>query len=135
MRPLKLGSAMMLAPMVLNALTTFAPGAQEATSSPAENVVPTSIPLSGSNGLVASIRILPARSPAAPSISLLAFHGEASSTISLCCAAASMPARGGVGASFLNERFHLFRLRMARTEHHGMSALRPAFAQRSADIS
>src|SRR5207253_1629848 len=86
----KRGLAMCWAPIVLNALTTLAPGAQRATSSAAEVVWPSVSPdRSGRSGLVASTRILPVRSPAPRRAAWAAAQGVASSTTSPWAAASA----------------------------------------------
>src|SRR5579872_3306216 len=74
--------------MVLNALTTFAPVASNATFSAADVVVPTDRPLrSEYSGLVASITTLFVRSPALAIADSVASQGVAKSTTWLVAAA------------------------------------------------
>src|SRR5947209_429538 len=96
----------MVAPMLLKALTTFAPGAQVATSSPAEVEVPISSPeRSGSNGLVASMRIFPVRSPAEERMVLVTGQGVASRTTSLTATAWVVLAALEAGPAFATSCF------------------------------
>src|SRR5689334_6213936 len=91
--PPRFGSAMMLKPMVLNALTTRAPGAQAATCSPPELLASTESPeRSGNRGLVASIKILPLRLPADSRAARVVDHGVARTTTSLFAAASATEA-------------------------------------------
>lgn len=73
--------AIFFAPVVFNALTTRAPGAQFATCSPPDVVWPIAKPRKpGARGLVQSMRIFPDRFPATYSASCVAAHGVARRT-------------------------------------------------------
>jgi hypothetical protein len=74
---------MMFGPIVLNAFTTFAPRAQQATCSAAEVVLPSAKPeRSGNKGLTASMRTFPVKSPSPCTISFVAGQGVASNSTS-----------------------------------------------------
>ena len=75
-------SAILLAPVVLKALTTRAPGASRATVSPAESSCPTASEKSGVSGLVASMTIFPASEPSSLAATVSADQGTASTRIS-----------------------------------------------------
>src|SRR5580704_14669069 len=85
---------MTLNPIELNAFTTRAPDAQEATCSPPEVFMPMDkADRSGRSGLVASMRTLPDKSPAPFTVCSVAGHGVESTSTSLArTVSATVPA-------------------------------------------
>src|SRR5438552_8519924 len=103
------GSAMLFAPVVLNALTTRAPVAQDATCSPAEVVWPRTRRNPSdlmANGFVASIRIFPFRLPAACSALCAPSQGVASTTTEASFTASPIVAARAVLQALFNNFFN-----------------------------
>jgi hypothetical protein len=88
-------------PMLLNAFTTRAPGAQRATCSAPESVVPCVSTMPGPMGFVASIRIFAPRSPAARNVDSAPAQAVVSTSTSARAAASAIGSTGpGAPACF-----------------------------------
>src|SRR6266852_5805220 len=128
---------MLSAPVVLNALTTFAPFAHRATSSAAEVVWPMARPAitfpPRATGFVQSTRILPLSFPAAPIALLAASQGVVSAITSpKAAASAILPALARAPHSATSAL--TFLSAGARAELDFMATGGPALAQRSTYI-